>query len=222
MGDRRGSGVVPLRPWPAVVVAAALVGVLCSGAVLSGCALFGGERVTVFGDSITSLGANVMEEQLGGEYSLDIDGVFGATIADRLAAASEAAATGPDQVVINLGTNDVVHGAAIDAAARDLDAMVGLFGDADCVHVVTLNTNVTVDGERFTEPAEELNRAIEALSEAHPNVDVVRWDLIQQAAVDDGGGSTALTSDGVHPTDEGQRLLAEAYDDALGSCPRIP
>jgi len=225
MGVTQGSGPVTARlrtigvALPALVVATALA--LASSLGLPGCSwLDPGESVTVLGDSITALGGPVMDEQLGPRYALEVDGQFGATVADRLPAARDLAAGAPDQVVLNLGTNDVVHGGDLTDSVRNLDAMVALFADARCVHVVTVNTNVTLDGESFPSRAEQLNRAIEALPAAHPNVDVVRWDQMQQAAVDAGGSPTALTTDGVHPTDEGQRLLVAAYGDALRKCPR--
>jgi hypothetical protein len=176
-----------------------------------------GDPVFILGDSITALGDPVLHETLSA-YNLNVAAKFGDTLEDRVAAADLGAASKPTQVVINLGTNDVLKGVDPATAAATLDQMVSKFADANCVHVVTINRNLDQRGNRPVAAIDALNAAIEALPDQHDNVDIVRWDEIQGDAAEEAGNPTALTSDGVHPDDPGQKSLADAYADALDGC----
>jgi lysophospholipase L1-like esterase len=175
-----------------------------------------GDPVFVLGDSITALGDAQLHQTLSG-YQLNVAGKFGDTLEDRVAAARLGAASKPRQVIINLGTNDVLKGIDPATSAATLEQIVSMFSGAKCVHVVTINRNLDQRGNRPVAAIDALNAAIEALPDAHDNVDVIRWDEIQSDAAGD-GNTTALTSDGVHPDDPGQKALADAYSDALDGC----
>jgi len=179
---------------------------------MSGCARVG-DRVTVLGDSITALGQNQMEHTLGDTYDLSVSGVFGARTDQRLQAAQLQAALNPTRAIINLGTNDVLQHRATNEIAANLVRLIGIYHEADCVYLVTINTHLDQDGNRPQRAATDLNAVMERIVAQNSQLRLIRWDqMIDRAA------PRQLTFDGVHPTPEGQRLLADAYATALRRC----
>jgi lysophospholipase L1-like esterase len=119
-------------------------------------------------------------------------------------------------VVINLGTNDVVQGWPIDQSAAGLEQIVSLFPDANCIHLTTVSEFMPDRTSTTEADAIALNDAIRTMAATNPQIRIVDWNEIvaeQQAAGVD------LTSDGVHPTDEGQQLLVDAYEESMLACP---
>lgn len=193
------------------------VATLVVAAVLASSCATTGDRVAILGDSITALGEARLRDELGADHDLTIDGKFGARTDQRVQAAQAQAATNPHQVVINLGTNDVLQGRAPDAIARNLELLIAIYRGASCVFLVTINTHLDQNGNRPQQPAIDLNAAMERLAETDDRVELIRWDRIQDDAVD-AQHPLGLTTDGVHPSDEGQRELAAAIGDALAGC----
>jgi lysophospholipase L1-like esterase len=98
--------------------------------------------------------------------------------------------------------------------------MVDDFRTAKCIHLVTVNTNMhPLNNPNTHDGAVALNNAIHNLARANDNVDVIDWNAINGDAVDS-SHPNGLTFDGVHPTNDGQRQLSSAYDDALEHCGR--
>ncbi len=161
-----------------------------------------------------------MTEKLGTAYDVVVDGAFGARIGDRVEAAQGHALAQPDQVVVNLGTNDVVVGTPIDVAAGAMESILTALDDVECVHVVTVGQNLIGDGVPLPMQSAAVNELIVDAVRRHPNAELVRWDRAQEAAAIRRGDLTALTSDGVHPDLEGQAVLADAYADVLSDCGR--
>jgi len=175
------------------------------------------QAVAIVGDSITERGAPVLHERLGGEWALAVDGASGFRVAEQLSAAAELASGHPDQVVVNLGTNDVLHGKPPEAAVADLRQLVGLFPDARCVHVVTINEQMALVPGDLATPSMALNAGIRALADADPRIDVVDWAGTVRAD-DADQHDEALVHDTVHPSARGDRVLADLYADALAGC----
>lgn len=179
-----------------------------------------GDSVAVLGDSITSLGQKQLTSSLGPDFKLAVNGQFGATVSQRQAEATTLAAGKPTQVIINLGTNDVLQHVPAAQSAIELQQMVQDFGSARCIHLVTINTHmVQANGNQTHDGAVALDQAIQKLASDDINVDVIDWDAINADAIDS-SNPKGLTDDGVHPTPDGQRQLASAYDDALERCGR--
>lgn len=173
--------------------------------------------VALIGDSIT---ANLRKEatrRLGDDYALTIDGRPG-YLADQQLTTIENAARFPfDQVVINLGTNDVMtsdHDLTETAAA--LDAAVTALAGVRCVHLVTVSEQMLDESGDAGARARRLNAAIRDIAARHPNVDVIDWSTIEREAQAERGGP--ITTDTVHPDEVGNRVLAEAYGEALAAC----
>ena len=124
--------------------------------------------VALIGDSITANLESTAKHQLGG-YSLTVDGMPGFLADQQVPAVANAARFPFDQMVINLGTNDVM------TSDHDLDETVTALGQmADsaagirCVHLVTVSEEM-VNGTNDAGPrARRLNDAIRSIAAATP------------------------------------------------------
>jgi lysophospholipase L1-like esterase len=179
-----------------------------------------GDSVVVLGDSITEFGQGHLADVLGEDYELTVDGAFGARTGDRIEAAEVVAATDADQVVVNLGTNDVVVGTPLDRFRDDLDKLLGHLDPVECVHVVTVGENLVSDGLALPRAGRAVNAEIADVASRHPNVKLLHWDRVQQAASLRRDDPQALLFDGIHPDGDGLMVLAEGYAEALGDCGR--
>jgi lysophospholipase L1-like esterase len=204
----RGAGVVVLA---VVLVAGALlaVGVAQPRPV-----------VLLAGDSITELSAGVLAGALDGTFG--IGGHDVAVVARSGATAGEmepsvvTAVAGPDQIVINLGTNDAVRTGTVAEGLASIERMAGAYPDARCVHLVTLNEGMVAfeDAVGPGQRAAELNRGLLALAERE-GYRLIRWDQLVAEATARG---EQLTLDSIHPSPEGEAVLADAYREAIESC----
>ncbi|MCZ7631763.1 MAG: SGNH/GDSL hydrolase family protein [Microthrixaceae bacterium] len=182
-----------------------------------------GERVAVLGDSITALDAGALEEDLGDDYRFSISGTPGATADQVLPEAQELAQRSFDQVIINLGTNDVLQWGSPEQAVAAIAQYVVMFDSARCVHVVTVNENMQnqLDGRSTSDGARELNDALRAFAETQDHVTVIDWNAAAEQSLNGAEPpSSTLTSDSIHPTPEGNQVLNGLYGDALGGCAR--
>lgn len=179
-----------------------------------------GDSVVVLGDSITEFGQDHLVDVLGEEYELTVDGAFGARTGDRIEAAAAIAATHPDQVVVNLGTNDVVVGTPLDKVRDDLDRLLGHLDSVECVHVVTVGENLVSNGLSLPRAGRAVNDQIAEVTSEHANAHLLRWDRVQQAAGLRRDDPQALLFDGIHPDGDGLMVLAEGYAEVLADCGR--
>jgi lysophospholipase L1-like esterase len=179
-----------------------------------------GDRVAVVGDSITFLTTGKLFEEFEGNYDVIGDAVLGARLSDMMPTAKELAAQSPRQVIIDLGTNDVLKSTPIEEAAGTLREMIGLFDSAKCIHVVNINTRMTMDGQPVPEPARALNEHIEKIASEDGRIDVIDWDGMVAGSVTDEFPAGTYIADTVHPSDEGGRALAGAMANALDRCGR--
>jgi len=199
----------------ATIAVAALAAVLVVLAVAGIRTLEHDPGLAIVGDSITLVSAPTLEEELGGDHDVDIRSALGVRVDAMQAEASTAAAAGPPQAVIELGSNDVLQGADLAESARQLEQMVATFRDtgAECVHIVNVSTRMwTNAGEWTGERAAQLNESTATLAEADPAVVIVDWNAAVVAA--DEAGQT-LTPDTVHPNGEGMRTLASLVADSV-------
>lgn len=181
--------------------------------VAPGCALFEGGGVVLVGDSLTML---VAEPVAAAAPDLEVrrDADWGLRIDQEIASASEEATKDPDQVVINLGTNNVLQGYDPTASAQDLTTIVDEFDDVPCVHIVTINERMNRLGQDTSSAAAALNAQIRALADSRPNVRLIDWNQIALDRAAEG----LMDPDTVHPNGAGVAVLTQAYVDALRSC----
>jgi lysophospholipase L1-like esterase len=180
-----------------------------------------GDSVVLIGDSITDWNEGPLTDALGETYALAIRAKAGAETAELMPDAVAVALAGkPDQVVINLGTNDMASGRSASDTIADIEAMVRLFPTAECVHVVTINPKMrTLENRADVQRVEELNEAIRSLPKRFDNVDIVPWDEIIDSDWDDHPPVGTLTEDTIHPTNPaGRTRLVELYSETLDGC----
>ena len=175
--------------------------------------------VAIVGDSITEQGTSVLTEDLTGGWRLRVDGRSGYTISQQVPAAQSLAARDPHQVIINLGTNDVIRAADLDQSAAILRQLVALFDGATCIHLVNINEGIVIGGLSFAPQAAQLNRDMVGIAADDPRVDVLDWSAAVRADTDVSHQDDPLLKDTVHPTPRGQHVLAGLYADALAACP---
>jgi len=172
----------------------------------------------VIGDSITDISRPTLEDALASEYEVQIDGVGGARVDQMLGEADKLAATHPQQVVINLGTNDVVGKWPLDQSLRSYEEMVDKFPGTRCLHFVTVNEDiVALSDPDLRNRAVEYNNRLRALA-AERKARVIEWDRIVRDYLAAGEPEGHLSTDSIHPTELGQRKLADAYRASLDAC----
>jgi hypothetical protein len=174
-------------------------------------------KVLVLGDSITDRGQQALKDELGPLYSLSMDGKTSFRTDQQMPSAERWSSREFEQVVLNLGTNDVIQGSGVDQGAQNLAAMVAMFPQASCVHLVTINEMIPREASPTAmRDAKALNEQVRALAAADPRIRIVDWAAIVS---DEYAAGTNPTMDGVHPTEEGYEALASAYRTSLDTCP---
>ncbi len=180
------------------------------------------QPVGLVGDSITLLSGGELRAALGGSYAVKIDATSGHRIDEQMGAAASAVARKNEQIIINLGTNDVMQGDTdIDDAGARLEEMVAMFPDVRCIHLVTVSDAVRHDGVDPSEVprrAKAINDTIRSLAHEDDRIRVVDWNQMVRDYQRDHPG-TSPTEDTIHPNDAGKELLVDAYKAALTNCP---
>lgn len=174
-------------------------------------------RVLVIGDSITAQGKDVIVDRLGPRYDLSVDGKSGYRADQQVATAHQLATRGFDQVVIELGTNDVFQGVDPEVTGESLHQIVEAFGSARCIHIVDVNESMPSEDHDLPARAERLNAVIRRIADGDPRIGVVGWAGIVRG-YDGSRHGEPIAADGVHPGAAGQDLLVGAYLDALEAC----
>lgn len=177
-------------------------------------------EVVVVGDSITRLSTQSIR-QATASYRVDVLAVNGARAAAMLPAARAAAAPGVGQLIVNLGTNDMLSGADVGSALRSVEEIVSDFPRATCVHLVTVSSSI-IDFTDLGLPARtaRFDAGLRRLGRLDPRIDIVDWSGTVHDYLAAGQPHGSLLIDTVHPTAVGQRLLAQQYAAALRACPR--
>lgn len=187
--------------------------------VLVGAAILLHQRrpaVLLIGDSITEGGASALEGGLNDSYSVHVDGRGGYRVGEMIPAAQTASAFPFEQVVINLGTNDVLaDDQDLDLSLAGMAEIVARFPNAECIHLVTVNEQMFSFAVDAPARARRFNDGLRRLAERDERIDVIDWAEI----VDETETSGAeVTTDSVHPNDLGNELLVDAYLQSLQRC----
>jgi lysophospholipase L1-like esterase len=212
-----GAGVQPRT----VAIVALLLVVAVLSAVVGLRALGVGRHrpaVALIGDSITANLESTARGRLGGDYALSVDGRPGFLADQQLPTAVNTARFPFDQVVINLGTNDVMNSDHdLEETTASLGQITGAVAVIRCAHLVTVSEEMVNDTGDAGPRARRLNDAIRAIAAEHPNVRVIDWATIERDYEREHGET--ITTDTVHPNDVGNRVLADAYGASLATCP---
>jgi hypothetical protein len=176
------------------------------------------QPVVLIGDSITANLAAAARSALHDSYSVELDGRPGYRV-DQLVESAQNASRFPfRQVVVNLGTNDVMTpdqdlAASLGAMAQ----IIASFPEVDCIHVVTVNEQMVSDEVDAGARASRFNDGLQQLAADDDRVNIIDWNEIVASYEAEHPGEM-ITTDTVHPDETGNRLLAEAYEDALDAC----
>jgi hypothetical protein len=176
------------------------------------------DDVVIIGDSITESAEPMLLEALQPRSVVRVRGRGGYRIEQMEPYAVEAASAEPEQVIINLGSNDVLLSWPLDRSVEAFTRMLGYFDGARCIHLVTVNQGFrseTDDGLAYR--ALLLNGQIRELA-ASTGADIVDWAKMVSDYEAAGSPFGPITSDSVHPTELGQKMLADAYEEALRTC----
>lgn len=181
-----------------------------------------GPDVLVIGDSITDMSRDAIVDAVADDdIDVRIEAVPGATSTQMRERVTGLAGKVADQVVINLGTNDVLGGRDPAEAATEIATLVDQHPDVRCVHITTVNPGVmTFVDDAVDEEVIAFNLGMFDIERQRLQVNVIDW---AGALADPPGGGVAtdyLEDDGIHPNDAGSELLAQLYDDALTGCSR--
>ncbi len=191
-------------------------------ALVTSCSV-AGDRVGVLGDSITSLDTGDLEAQLGDQFRFTISGNFGKTAEEVTPQAEVMARLTYDQVIIDLGTNDVLEG-LLATTCRRHDRFAGEVvrfrpvhpcGDGERTHGQPAHRALHIEGAR------QFNDALRAYAQGQDRVDVIDWNAAASDHLNNSDPPTStLTTDSIHPTSEGNRVLNDLYASASGTAPR--
>jgi lysophospholipase L1-like esterase len=195
----------------AVVVVGVVVALVAIAAIADAATSNEGDKVLILGDSITAITGKDLAKDLEPAYDVTLRAKFGATVQEMMPYAKEVAPQKPDQVVIDLGSNDALGQKPIQETSQQLHELVGLFPDAECIELVNINTKMRHGNQSRTKEAQAINKVLEDIAAADGRISIVDWD---SKVSDD------LVDDTVHPNKKGQEVLAQLMDDALGRCGR--
>ena len=170
--------------------------------------------LTLLGDSITILIGGATEAKLAGYTSTRVKALWGARIDEQLAEAADIAKRRPDQVIVNLGTNNILQDRPLDASIAEYRQILDAFSDLHCVGVITINEHISQLGVDRSAAAIEFNAALRALAADYPNTTVTEWSSIFVFPQD----QVLLDSDTVHPLPDGVERLASTYEAIARAC----
>jgi lysophospholipase L1-like esterase len=205
-------------------VLAALALVALGSGLLASCSNNKGDSVAVLGDSITTLDETDIRTQLGEEFSFTISGNFGKTVAEVLPEAEVVATRSHDQLIINLGTNDVLQGLPVADSMKSLEQMIAMYDSSRCVFLVNINEHMIDQrtGKSVSDQAKQFNRSLADLAKTDGRISIIDWNSTAETQLNDANPPYSdLTSDSIHPTQEGDRLLNELYRQSLEGCGQL-
>ena len=175
------------------------------------------DDVALVGDSITEQADATFHAVLEPAYRVRVRGRGGYRIEEMEPYAIETATAKPEQVIINLGTNDVLDNWPVDKSVTALNRMIKDFSGTNCLHLVTINEslfNENVPG--LSGRAALFNLQLRSIATSQ-GIDVIDWAAAVKADAELHPGDP-ITSDTVHPTERGHKVLAELYKKSLDAC----
>jgi hypothetical protein len=175
------------------------------------------QRVVFDGDSITVLAAPAIHKLLDRRYDVDVLAVDGIRINQSLPALASALRSHPYAVVVNLGTNDALHGGAHPGWVSSWDKLIRITRKAPCVVLTTINR--AADSLVGRPIARRINAEIKALAaQDHEKYKVADWNgfLSHHAK----SQRTYLRAEWIliHPTPAGALKIATLDQHALAMC----
>lgn len=169
------------------------------------------------GDSITVLATPAIHQLLDPSYDVEVLAEDGIRINQSLPALESALRSHPYAVVVNLGTNDALHGGEHPDWVSSWDKLIRITRNTPCVVLTTINP--TADSLTGRAVATRINADIRALASRDPEkYKVADWSGFLGHHV--GSQRTYLRPEWIliHPTPAGAVKLATLDQDALAKC----
>lgn len=166
----------------------------------------GPRRITIIGDSISVGAADEYADAMPLD-DVEVVATSGIRLGPQRDAIADAVADRPDVLVIELGTNDVPV-----FELEFLDEIDEVLAETDALPCVRW---VTVYVPNRSDSVAAVNDHLAAALPRHDNLQLVDWFTL----VDDDPG--LMSDDGLHPNDEGQRVLAQAVAASTASCTTV-
>lgn len=170
--------------------------------------------VTLLGDSITKLAGPAVETRLEGTEKVRVVADWGYRIDEELESAADIGDRRPDQVIVNLGTNNVLQGTDLNTSIEDYRQLLRSLDDIACVHVITVNEHISLLGQDLSGAAVSFNTALRDLAGQFDNVTVTEWSTIFDLPAD----ADLLDVDTIHPVEAGVERIAATYQLLVENC----
>jgi lysophospholipase L1-like esterase len=173
------------------------------------------DSLAFYGDSITVLASDDVMTALDDTHRLGALGASGFKAEGLGWWADSIGASRPDQVVVNLGTNDAWLGGPTAAQTRaSVVDQLAAFTTASCRWVVTVNAQTTPTTS-YAGRAAAIDAEYRALPAPGNRIGVIDWDAyLADYVATTGPISDLIDADGIHPTPAGLTALAGLYEDA--------
>lgn len=172
-------------------------------------------KVVALGDSITA-GFSCDDETRS--YPQRVADITGLTVINAGVSAEKASSAAgrvggvlnrykPGFLLILTGHNDAIFDRSADAVEGDIRSIIASARSRKVVPIVATLVPIGAPRRFATGPAEEYSRRIRALAK---ELDVPLADVEKEF-----GGDHSLQCDGLHPNDQGSRIIASAFADKL-------
>jgi lysophospholipase L1-like esterase len=176
------------------------------------------DDVSLVGDSITENSELALRDAIGSGYRLTIRARGGYRVQEMEPYSIELSTTKPEQVVINLGTNDVLQNWPMEASVQTLERMVKSFADAKCVHLVTINEHMDPDRGPDVQPrAAAFNVELRRIADQN-HAHIIDWAATISDDIASGSKKGGLLTDSVHPNSLGKHELGAMLAKAMNDC----
>lgn len=181
-------------------------------------------KVGVLGDSLTDNIRTHLHTRLDANYAVSVTGIRGAKINTLVPAAEELAATNPEIVVINLGTNDAWNDLPVEESIASYDSIVDMFPNSCLVLVTIIDTTsgIPPSAPYHPEVALQLNAHFRSL-QTSKNAVIADWEstLIGhelEYTFSQTIPKVYIYPDGIHQSDLGMEVMADLVAAGVNEC----
>jgi lysophospholipase L1-like esterase len=143
-------------------------------------------------------------------FSQSVFAKVGDTLLGRAVFLDQAAASDARGVIVQLGINDIASGTNQTVLKQRIAATMDKMHNAACVGWPTYPTKIVGGYSRVAPLAPILNGMIRDAAVSRPWIHVIEFGPMMDADV-----TTLRSSDGLHPTQAGYKILAKQYAKAL-------
>jgi lysophospholipase L1-like esterase len=181
-------------------------------------------KVGVLGDSLTDNIRTHLHTRLDANYAVSVTGIRGAKINTLVPAAEELAATNPEIVVINLGTNDAWNDLPVEQSIASYDSIVDMFPSSCLVLVTIIDTTTGIPPAPPYNPeiAARFNEQFRSM-QSSKNAVIADWEAALIGHEEEYTFSKTIPKvyiypDGIHQSDLGMEVMADLVTAGVNDC----